>query len=134
MAKKRLTRAQILGAEDILTEEVDCPAWGGFVLVRGLTGAERDRFEMQIMQQKGRKKVVWNKEHVRARLVVAGVIDEDGELVFSQSDIPAVSRKSAAALEPVFDTIRRLSGMTEADVEELSKNLGGGQNDGSGSA
>jgi len=130
---KRLTRSEILEAADILTEEIIVPDWGGSVFVRGLTGAQRDEFEMQVMEQRGRKQI-WNRKDVRARLVVVSVVDEDGELLFSQSDIPAVSKKSARALEPIFDTARRLSGMSVADVKELSKNLKGGQNDGSGSA
>ena len=36
-----LTRKQILECADIPTEIVKVPEWGGEVLVKGLTGAER---------------------------------------------------------------------------------------------
>ena len=45
----RLSRDDILKAEDLTTEEVDVPEWGGTVLVRGLTGRERDEFEASVM-------------------------------------------------------------------------------------
>ena len=40
----------------------------------------------------------------------------------SDADMEALGEKSAAALQRVFDVARRLSGMSESDVEELTKN------------
>jgi hypothetical protein len=37
-----LSADAILAADDIVTEAVDCPEWGGKVLVKAMTGAERD--------------------------------------------------------------------------------------------
>ena len=49
----RLSREDILKAEDLPTEEVPVPEWGGSVLVRGLTGRERDLFETSMMVRQG---------------------------------------------------------------------------------
>ena len=46
----RLSRDDILKAADNEPEEVDVPEWGGSVLVRGMTGRERDAFEVSLMQ------------------------------------------------------------------------------------
>ena len=50
-----LTRDQILAVSDIQTEEVHVPEWGGTVLVRGLTGAERDEFEAGMATPQGNR-------------------------------------------------------------------------------
>ena len=53
--KKILSKADILRADDIKTIEVAVPEWGGSVLLRGLTGRERDLFEESILDQTGKK-------------------------------------------------------------------------------
>ena len=45
-----LTRDAILEAEDIETEEVAVPEWGGNVLVRGLSGTQRDIWEQGLVE------------------------------------------------------------------------------------
>ena len=117
----KLTKAQILGAADIVTEEVHVPEWDGSVLVRGLTGAQRDEFELSLVEQHGRKQV-WHREDVRAKLLVLSIVDEEGNRLFSEGDIQALSQKSASALERLFNVSRRLSGLSDTDVAELSKN------------
>lgn len=117
----KLTRAAILAADDIKTEAVLVPEWSGSVLVRGLTGAQRDKFETKIIEQRGTKQI-WHREHIRAWMVVMSVVDEDGDYLFSDTDVAAVSQKSAGALERIFSAAQRLSGITRSDVEELSKN------------
>jgi hypothetical protein len=116
-----ITRDQILGAQDIQTEEVKVPEWGGSVLVKGMTGAERDKFEASNMEGKG-KKQKFNLENLRAKLVAKSVVDEKGDHLFQESDIPALGKKSASALERVFSVAMRINGISADDVEELTKN------------
>lgn len=47
-----LSREQILGCSDIPTEIVKVPEWGGEVMVKGLTGSQRDWLEMSIFAEK----------------------------------------------------------------------------------
>jgi len=122
MAKpKLLTREAILQAEDLPTEDVEVPEWGGVVRVRGLTGAERDAFEQSIVEQRG-KNTRMNLRNIRARLVALTVVDEEGNRLFSDDDVEALGRKSAAALNRVFEVAQRLSGLRPEDVEELAGN------------
>ncbi len=116
-----LTREQILAAPDLKTETVAVPEWGGTVLVRGLTGAERDEYEQSLMVGRGRNRDI-NIRNARAKLLVLTIVDASGKHVFEDSDIVALGRKSAAALERVFDVARRLSGLSDTDLEELTKN------------
>ena len=128
-----LTRDAILAAPDMLTEEVPVPEWGGTVLVRGLTGTERDAFEEEMITGKGKNRDV-NLANFRARLIVKSVVDKSGKRLFTQADMVALGGKSAAAIQRVFQVAMRLSGMSEEDVEELTKNSEPGQSDSSISA
>jgi hypothetical protein len=128
-----LSKAAILGASDLPTQDVHVPEWGGDVRVRGLTGTERDAFEATIAQRKG-KDVKMNLQNVRARLVSLSTVDENGERLFSDADVVALGGKSAAALERVFTVAMRLSGLTPDDVKDLTENLDSGQSDDSTSA
>lgn len=120
-----LTKQQILAAEDIHTEMVAVPEWGGDVLVRGLSGAERDLFEDRIIVREGKKKRVELRD-VRAKLAAICMVDEQGARLFSDAEVASLTRKSAAALQRVFEAAQRLSGLTDDDVEELEKNSGSG--------
>ena len=127
-----LTRDQILQANDIITETVSVPEWGGEVLVRGLSGSQRDAFEDATLEQKGKSRRV-NLANVRARLCAISIVDETGKRMFTDEDVRALGRKSAAALDRVFSAAQRLSGLSDEDVEELAKNSDGGQSEDSGS-
>lgn len=118
---KLLTREQILQAQDLPTEDVDVKEWGGTVRVRALTGMERDSFEQSIVEQKG-KGTRMNIRNIRAKLVALTVVDEEGNRVFSDTDVQALGKKSAAALDRVFEVAQRLSGLKPEDVDELAKN------------
>ena len=123
-----LTREQILAAVDIQHEDVEVPEWGGTVRVVGLSGADRDAFEQAITERKG-KRVNVNMANIRAKLVSRSLVGEDGILLFQESDIEALGKKSAAALDRVFSVAQRLSGLSDADVEELAGNSEDGQSD-----
>ena len=123
MGKKLLSKDAILGAADVVTEEVAVPEWGGDVLVRGLTGSERDAFESESVQTNGRNTKM-NLRNVRARLVVLSVVDEEGKRLFGFHDIEQLGEKSARALDRIFAVAMRLSGLREGDVEELAENFG----------
>jgi len=90
-----------LNAKDIETETVDVPEWGGAVMVRALTGSERDSFEAGIIRQNG-KKVSRDLNNIRAKLCAACIIDEAGKRIFSEADIQAlgVSDTVAVSLTP----------------------------------
>ena len=128
-----LTRDAILAAEDITTEEVAVPEWGGTVLVRGMTGNERNAYEDAITKEtpvgnRAQKRAGQTtreviRDHIRARLVQWCVVDEKGAHVFTDADVAALNAKSAAALERVVDVATRLSGMKDDDVEKMAEDM-----------
>lgn len=122
-----LTRDAILGAVDLVHQDVDVPEWGGTVRVRMLTGTERDQFEASTMIRRG-KKVDMNLVNIRARLVAMCVVDEKGNQMFSDADVEALAKKSSMALHRVFEAARHLNGLTEEEAWEAKENFSGGLN------
>jgi len=116
-----LSRDAILGADDIVTEPVEVPEWAGKVLVRGLTGADRDAFEASIRRFRGGQVEVVQ-ENARAKLVVRCLVDENGERLFADRDASLLGKKSAAVLDRLYDVAARLSGLSEEAREELEGN------------
>jgi len=128
-----LTKEQILEALDLQTEVVEVPEWGGDVLVKGLSGAERDTLESEIVTRKGKNTTV-NLVNLRAKMVARSVVDpETHKRLFTDADVQALGKKSAIALQRVFDVAQRLAGMSSDDVEELTKNSESEPSDDSGS-
>jgi hypothetical protein len=125
-----LNRDQILSAPDIVKELVSVPEWGGDVYVKGMTGAERDNYEASVVTIRGKHRD-FNLSNIRAKLVSASVCDEKGARLFTDADVKALGSKSSAALQRVFEVAQRLSGLTDAAVEELADALKNDQSDGS---
>lgn len=123
---KRLSKQEILQAPDLPTEEVFIPEWGGSVLVRGLTAAERDRFEAEIVRQT-REGVKVELHGIRARLCAMTIVDESGGRLFSDDEIAALGNKSASALQRVFEVALRLSRFSGEAIAEMSEELKKGQ-------
>ena len=87
--------------------------------VRGMNGAERDKFESGIVEMRGKEQTL-NMANVRAKLASLTLCDEEGKRLFSEQDVQALSQKSATALQRVFSVAQRLSGIGDDDVEELA--------------
>ena len=118
---KLLSRNDILSAPDIKTELLPVPEWGGDVLVRTLSGTERDAWEATLVEQK-KGGTHFKLENVRAKLVALTLVDDDGQRIFSEADVVQLGDKSAAALSRVYNRAAEMSGVTEKDAEELAKN------------
>lgn len=132
-------RDRILKSEDLDREKLDVPAWGGEVLIRELTGFERDKLTDLYMDAQvadpanpGELKQLIPKDY-RSRICQMAIIDPDGSQVFSEADIEALQQKSARTIDLVSQAITRLSKMQgvviEAEIEDFTE----GQNDGGGS-
>ena len=137
-----LTREQILAAQDIGFEDLDMsdvPGWGGTVRIRDLSAGDRDRLEASMIGQKKEFKrgggvqvtAVPNLENIRSRYCAACICDEDLKPIFTDADILALGRKSAKALDRIFDRIKARNGLNDEAVEELVENFDTGQVDGS---
>lgn len=128
MADRLLTRADVLGADDLKRERVAVPEWGGDLFIRTLTGAERDEFDLlgwravEEAKARGEDPKFVTSRNVMARLVAFAACDETGKRLFSVEDVEALGAKSGAALERVYKAADRLNATTAAAVATLAGN------------
>lgn len=113
--KSLLTKEDILNANDLETQEVHVPEWGGSVLVSSISGHAKDKLELSFSS----KTTI---ENVRARIVAMCLVDDNGNLLFNDSDIVKLGKKSAKALDRVFNVAQKLNAIGDKEVEELAKN------------
>lgn len=115
-----LTKDQILNSSTKLkTKEVPVPEWGegASVLVRELSGDERDKYDQQVFRKEG------DFEGLRAALVAMSLCEKDGSSMgFTDAEIQQLGSKSGAAIDRLFEAAKDLSGMNSGDIEEAEKN------------
>lgn len=122
MTEKLLTADNIFAANDCVFEDVAVPEWGGTVRVQAMTGEQRDGFEKAILKDKTDPGKGIEMSDFRARFVARVLVDEKGARLFSDTDVKGLSRKSARALDRVYDVGARLAGMRKEDAEALAGN------------
>ncbi len=120
-----LTKEEILGAEDLKTEEVPVPEWGGSVMVREMSALEREEFRAVSVAEDGSV----NPHNFAARLAAATICDGRGNRLFGLEEAEALGRKSARALTRVADVAMRLSAIERRTAENLAGNSSAGQSD-----
>lgn len=87
--------------------------------VRSLSGDEKDAYEDWCMKRKNNP---LGMRGIRAYLVSLCTINDDGTRLFTDDQIDRLGRKSAAALDRLFDACCSLNALRSSDVEELEKN------------
>jgi len=117
-----LTREKILSADDLITELVNVPEWGGELYISTLSGAGRDAYEASIIRVDSGNNVTQDFNNMRAKLVARTAVDEEGNRLFSDDDVLDLGKKSAAALDRCFSVASRLNAVSDDDIEALAKN------------
>ena len=119
---KHLTRADILGKEDRVFQDVQVPEWEGMVRVQSLTGLENDEFEKSFLQENSKGEMKVDRKYIREKLLAWTCVDKDGKRLFSEGDIALLAEKNAAPLRRLQIVAQKLSGIGEREVEEIAKN------------
>lgn len=117
-----LTADDILGIADIPVERVEVPEWGGCVYVRGLNGKDRGLYENKFARAAQSKKPIDISDSY-AELALMCCVDSDepgAKRIFNKSQLSALHRKSAIALNRIGRVALRLSGMTSGEVEKYA--------------
>lgn len=117
-----LSAADILRVDDKKLQQLEVPEWGGAVWIRTMTATERDAFEQEFVDLRQGKTKSGTVANVRAKFAARILCDGNGARLFEDKDIPELGRKSASALDRVFDAGMKLNGFSKADVEELAGN------------
>ena len=129
---KLLTRGEILSADDLRSERVKVPEWGGEIIVKALNGEQRDQWEASIVTRQGDDVIIESK-NLRAKLVAICVVDENDKPLFTEADVEALGKKSAAALDRVVDVAKSISKIADGDLDDLGKDLASTGSDASAS-
>jgi hypothetical protein len=119
---KILCKADILAASDLTTEQVEVPEWGGAVIIRGMTGTQRDAYENSLMVKDADGKYRVDTENMRVKLVLYCAVDEAGKQLFDASELTALAGKSAAVIERLFTAAQNINGLNKGAVDEAVKN------------
>ena len=118
-----LGKADIVECEDLISEDVEVPEWGGVLRVRQMNAMDRDSFDLYVVRLKSDgKSAEVNKHNLRAALVVRSVIDEEGKRIFSDEDVETVGMKNGQAVDRVFAVASRLSLLGKDDAADIEKN------------
>jgi hypothetical protein len=123
-----LSKEMILGVDDIIRESVYVSEWGGSVLVKAMSGVERDAFEASLNSaivdaETGAVSQVRNMENFRARLCSACMVNANDKLIFpNPEDVQKLGKKSSRALDKVMAAAQRINGIGVKEVEKITKN------------
>lgn len=99
-----LTKAQIIAADDLKTQDVPVPEWGGDVRIKAATPAIIKAVRASANLKKGEED-----DSFGYRLMAQSIVDENGEKVFDPGDIAALEAKSLPAVKRVMDAINVLN-------------------------
>src|SRR5215472_4426467 len=110
-----LTKDSILAAAHLPVEEVHVPEWADangddLVYVRGMTGAERDLWEMSLQVERGGQ-MVPDTANATAKALVRCISDAGGNRLFDDRDANELGAQPSAALMRCWREARRLSGI-----------------------
>ena len=119
MAHKRITQDVMAELQRVPSESVVVPVLGP-VMVRGMTGTERDAFEASLIKGRGRNREV-NLANMRAKLIAFCAVDDEGVRLWSDADAEELGKGRADVLNRLYNVAARLSGITDEDAEELGK-------------
>lgn len=108
-----LNKTDILAAQDLPIETVAVPEWGGDVIVRCMSGLERDAFE-----ESTRK----NRSNMATRLLAFTLVDEAGQHLFSEEEMVELGKKSGAVINRLFAVSIRLNGLGDEQKAAAEKN------------
>lgn len=129
-----LSREAIQKVNDLPTEEVRVEEWGGSVLIKSMTGKERDDFEATIQKKSKGKGDDIDIRGLKVLLLSYAIVDEEGKTIFNDKEGREIlNSKSAKAINTVFERVQEMNGLTNEQTEELAKNLQDGRNEEAGS-
>ena len=120
--KKADVEKAVFGLNDITSEEVQVPEWKTSVWVRSMTLDERDAWEASIVETNKGGETKQNHKDFYSKLIVKTAVDEQGNRLFEDTDIPRLQKKSARAMGRIFKAAQRLNGIGQDATEALEKN------------
>jgi hypothetical protein len=127
-----LTKAQILEANDVQSQDVEVPEWGGSVRLVSLDAKEASAFGSRMVKMDAKGNVeAFVMDNFMAELLARAIVDENNQPIFSQSDVEALGKKNGAVIKRLYTIAAELSGLGEGNKDEAVKNSDGMPSDAS---
>ena len=127
----------IVDSQDKEYQDVDVPEWGGTVRIATMSGEDRDRWELSMMQADDSSERGFKLNfdaYSRVRLVAMCLVDDNFNRIFvTKEQIERLSQKSGKVMDLLYDVAQRVNGITDEDIDDLEKNSVSAQNGDSGS-
>ena len=101
----------------------------GTIRMRGLTGAEVERYEQAVSGGNGKQVSMKN---AMARLVVISAVNDDGTPYFDPRDMLKLSQSPSWMVVQMFQAAGKLSGVSEEDVKEMTADFDDAQSSDAG--
>ena len=141
LARTEAVIERVLGASDLfeyaeskrVPERVNLPwiAPGAHVFVLGLDSAGKDVFDDTVYSVDATtNKLVANVKGVRALMICLCTVDEQGNRLFTQKDLPKLARMDSRTSDAIYVKAARLSNLTQKDVDDIVKNSEGDRSGG----
>lgn len=113
-------RQQILSKDDIRKEKIYIDVWDCELLIKGLSGEERNEVLSENIDPETRQV---NIKKAYPELIIKTTYNpETGKRIFKMSDRSALVKKSGEALEQIAQKAMKLSGISPEQMEETEKN------------
>ena len=126
----------IVASQDKEYQDVDVPEWGGTVRIATMSGEDRDRWELSMMQADDNSERGFKLNfdaYSRVRLVAMCLVDDNFNRIFvTKEQIERLSQKSGKVMDLLYDVAQRVNGITDEDIDDLEKNSVSAQNGDSG--
>jgi len=126
-----LNKDAILAAQDLKTERVTVKEWGGEVIVSEMGGLTAVEFWEFLDSGEGEDESAATQKNIARMFKPAAiafcVVDEDGNRLFANDDIPHLARKNIGVIKRVFAVVDKLNLLTRAAQENAAKNSVGGE-------
>lgn len=90
------------------------------IRLRSLTAKERDGYEQDV-QIKTKKGYELDPQHIREKLIIRTAVDEKGDLLFSEEDLPKLADMPSVVIVRLFRAAQELCGLTEDSEEETAR-------------
>lgn len=113
---KLLTAEEIIAADDIKTEVVEVPEWGGAVTLRMMSGAEAVEFVKAVQADK-----TGASTSQAIKIVGLSAVDGEGKPLFSEHQLRLLQKKSLKALMRLQNKALEINGLSAEEGEKTKK-------------